>query len=153
MMATDDDIDLGNPRETPRERRRRRSSESGKSDTPRSSRPEPSEREVRNLLSNAFDKLAKNRAAKGDDELAEVFTEDADAMSEGVITLTGFAPILRMVAVVALNAIVTLLAFGRLGGILSRRWQERRMARRAEAAEYPPEFEEGPGGTPIEVVQ
>lgn len=131
-MASDDiDLSRGEPDrgDSASERRRRRrqqttdSKPTGESFT---------EREVRHQLDRAFDGLAKTRDARGDEELAEAIREEGDAMTEGFVTLTNNLKPLRLPLIILLNVVITLLAFGRVGGILWERLKARRERKLAE---------------------
>lgn len=129
------DLEKGDPtradEDTPAGRRRRRRTES----TTGSARTEKAaESEIRAGLERAFDGLAKSRYAREDAELGDAISEEANAMTEGIVTLTDGVPFLRNPIVIALHVIITLLAFGRVTRILIERAQDRRRAAR-EAAE------------------
>lgn len=131
------DLDLtsGDParadEDTPAGRRRRKRADS----TAGTARAEKnSEGEIRAGLTRAFEGLAKARYVRDDDELGDAISEEADAMTGGIVTLTDSVPVLRTPIIVALHLIITLLAFGRVAGILLGRAQERRRAAQ-EAAE------------------
>lgn len=128
-MASDDiDLDRGEPDDAASRRRRRRQQ--------RTEEPAPSEgfteREVRDQLTRAFEGIAKNRDARGDGELADAVREEGDAMTEGFVALTSAFTPLRLALVIALNLLITLLAFGRVGSILWYRWTARRAAAQQE---------------------
>lgn len=136
-MANDDlDLTRGDPaRGDASSERRRRRRERTKEDSP----PESfTEREVREQLTRAFDGLAKGRAARGDEELAEAIVEEGDAMTEGFVTLTNNVKPLRLPLVILLNVVITLLAFSRVGSILWYRFTARRAERLARQRQQQP---------------
>lgn len=96
------------------------------------------ETEVRHHLGRAFDGLAKNRETRNDPDLAEAIREEGDAMTEGFVALTENVPPLRLPIVIILNVLITLLAFGRVGGILWERFKIRRAERQAEREQETP---------------
>lgn len=133
-MASDEiDLTRGEPGrgDSTSERRRRRRASRSESDSPTESF---TEREVRIQLERAFDGLAKGREARGDTDLAEAIREEGDAMTEGFVTLTNNVKPLRLPLVILLNILITLLAFGRVGGILWERFKARQERKRAERA-------------------
>lgn len=129
------DLSTGDParadEDTPAGRRRRRRREEGES-TPR---PSKTDAEIRAGLNHAFEKLAQNRYAKEDPELGDALTEEGPAMTEGIVDLTDKVPVFRQPILVILNLCIVLLAFGRVGGILFDRAQQRRAAAMAARAE------------------
>lgn len=152
-MASDDlNLETGDPSGTDAgaARRRRRRERAAEQSPP--ARSEVPEGEVRHQFMRAFDGIAKARDAKGDTELADAIREEGDAMTEGFVTLTDTIKPARLPVIIGLNIAIVLLAFGRVGGILLYRLQERRarkQAERDEAAglvEYPNDT-----GTPVEV--
>lgn len=125
-MASDDiDLERGDPGRADsaserRKRRRQNTADSG------SAQESFTEKEVREQLTRAFDGLAKGRDARGDEELAEAIREEGDAMTEGFVALTNNVKPFRLPLVIILNVVITLLAFGRVGGILWQRFLARR---------------------------
>lgn len=140
-MSDELDLEKGDPgrSDSAKERRRRRSESAGTGTS--STRAEAKvESEVRSQVTRAFEGLAKNRYTHEDIELGDAIAEESDAMTEGFVTLTTNLPVMRMPVVVLLNIIITLLAFGRVGGILLYRLQMRRAQKQAESAgEYIPD--------------
>lgn len=145
-MANDDELDLetgdssrADPA-TERNARRRRRGTSGSSSSSSSTgaRAEAKvETEIRSRLDRVFDRIAKAREARGDDELVEAIREDSDAMAQGFISLTSNIVPLRVPLLMLLNLLEPLLAFGRVGRILAGRLltrRERRQAEREQAA-------------------
>jgi hypothetical protein len=152
-MANDLDLERGDPRRGESDeptRRRRRTSERKSDDTPK--RPDADESEVRTQLARAFDGLAKSREAREDDELAVAIREETEPMTEGFVTLTNNVSFLRMPLILILNLLITLLAFGRVGGILLRRWYERRTMAQEQAEQeqaLAAEFDTNGGATEV----
>jgi len=105
--------------------------------------------EVRSQCSRAFEGIAKNRDVHDDPELATAVREEADAMTEGFVSLTTNLTFLRMPFIILLNLIITLLAFGRVGGILFNRFMERRERKIMEAQMAEQGFTYGPDGAVI----
>jgi hypothetical protein len=101
---------------------------------PAASKPPSVEAELRSRLSRTFGRIVEALKARGDDELATVVDEDSDAMSQGLISLTSHVKPLRGPLLFGLAFIEPVLAFGRVGRILSSRWVERR-ARKYEQQE------------------
>lgn len=127
-MASDDiNLERGEPDANERRRRRRQQ----RTDTPPASEGFTAQ-ELRFQLGRAFDGLVKNRETRDDLELAEAIREEGDAMTEGFVALTDNVPVLRMPLVILLNLLITLLAFGRVGGILWGRFKVRRSERLAQ---------------------
>lgn len=128
--AADDD--------TPRRRRQRRTQQQREEEARGGSNEGATDSELRHQLNRAFQGLIRGREAKGDEELADALKEEGDAMTESFVTLTDNVKPLRMPLVIILNLVITLLAFGRVGGILLTRltsWRVRRQeaAQQAEA--------------------
>lgn len=139
-VASDDlDLNVGDPGrgDSRAEQRRRRRQTRTEETAPKEGF---TEREVRAHLDRAFDGLAKNRDKSGDTDLAEAIREEGDAMTEGFVALTENVKPLRMPLVIILNILITVLAFGRVGGILFERWAARRERRAQERA-----MQENPG--------
>lgn len=134
-MANDElDLGRGDPSraDSTSERRRRRRESRTESNTPASEGI--TEGELRHQLGRAFDGLAKGREARDDSELADAIREEGEAMTEGFVTLTNNVKALRLPLVILLNVLITILAFGRVGGILWDRYKVRRERRQAERA-------------------
>lgn len=91
------------------------------------------EAELTSRLHRTFDRIAQTLDARGDQELAEVIREDGDAISQGFISLTRNVRFLLSPLIMLLNLVEPVLAFGRVGRILYRRWVERQQ-RTAEQA-------------------
>ena len=77
-------------------------------------------------LGDALDKLAAQLEAKGDSELAEAFSDGKDAIAKSLVSLTSSVTFLRKPLLLFLNLLEPVLAFWRIGGILGRRFLERR---------------------------
>lgn len=77
-------------------------------------------------LDSAFSRLSDQLAAREDHELADAIQQDKEAMSKGLVSLTRNLKFLRMPLVVVLNFLEPILAFWHVGGILLRRFVERR---------------------------
>lgn len=138
-MSDELNLERGDPsRSDSAAERRKRRRESASGSTSSSTRAEAKvESEVRSQVARAFDGLAKNRYTHEDIELGDAIAEESDAMTEGFVSLTTNVTALRMPVIILLNVIITLMAFGRVGGILLSRAQERRARKQAEA-EYVP---------------
>jgi len=133
-VASDDlDLSTGDPNRgdsaSERRQRRRASRTKTASDTNRETGTEFTDSEVRRQLARAFDGLARGREAKPDPELAAAIREESDAMTEGFVTLTENVKPLRLPLMIVLNLLITLQAFGRVGGILWGRFVAWRNAR------------------------
>lgn len=130
-MSDDLNLSTGDPArgDGANERRRQRRAKRQESQPESSGVPDGI---VREQLTRAFNGLAHSREAKGDDELAEAFREEGDAMTEGFVALTDNVKPLRMPVIILLNIVITLLAFGRVGTILLNRLADRRARRQAE---------------------
>lgn len=90
-------------------------------------------------LGEAFGRLADQLESSGDQELADAIRKDAKAMSQGIMALTRVAVFLRTPVLFLVNAAVVILAFWHVGGILARRFADRRarvMAERNTPSEY-----------------
>lgn len=131
----DIDLEHGDPgradSDTPTARRRRRRAETSGS----TASDRKTDSEIRAGLEKAFDGLAKARYARDDDELGDALTEEAPAMTEGIVTLTDAIPFARPPIIIGLHLIIVLLAFGRVGGILFDRARQRRADRQQEQQE------------------
>lgn len=138
---------------TPAERRRaaRKAATEGKetaTKTPSRARAAVSDRaeaELVSRVSRTLDRIVKVLEAREDDELANIITEDRDAMSQGLVSLTKSIKILRSPFLIALNLVEPTLAFGRVGRVLYVRFMERQQRRawerqnsdREEVPSYP----------------
>ena len=144
-MADELDLNVGDPsRSSPEaEQRRRRRRDRGESSSTRERAEAAVEAEMRSRLERVFDRIVKARRARDDEELAEIIEEDADAMTQGFISLTDNVPFLRMPLIMLLNVLEPVLAFNRVTRILWIRaidWRQRRMmmaAQQAEEEAYP----------------
>lgn len=148
-MADDIDLSTGDPsRSSPdsERRTRRRSRASGETSAREQQRTEEAfEAEARSRLDRLWDRVVKAREARDDEELAEAVREDAEAMTQGFISITSSVPFLRMPLIMFLNIAEPVLAFNRVGRIIFWRvisWRQRRieaaMQAQAEAEEaYP----------------
>lgn len=98
----------------------------------------------------AFDRLAEQREARGDSELADAIREDQQAMSRGLVSLTRAITFLRVPLLVLLSFLEPIMAFWHVGGILARRFVERRQRVMAEREMAAAETEIVPnGGTAV----
>lgn len=132
-MASDElDLDKGEPERASSRTERARQRRNRTKETSSSSEG-VSDSVVRDQLTRAFNGLANAREARGDEELAEAFREEGDAMTEGFVALTTNVKPLRMPVIILVNVLITLLAFGRVGSILLNRLADRRARRQAEA--------------------
>lgn len=91
-----------------------------------SKRPTASDTSLKSELKGAFDRLAEQREAKGDDELATALKEEAESMAQGLVSLTRTVTFLRVPLLFLLGILVPVLAFWRVGSILLARFAERR---------------------------
>ncbi len=132
-MSDELDLNVGDPSRADSASERRRKRREGAGPTATETRAEAKiENEVRTQVGRAFDGLAKNRYTSGDIELGDAITEESDAMTDGFVTLTSNVTPLRMPVIIILNLLITLLAFGRVGGIVLTRVQARRHAAQEE---------------------
>jgi hypothetical protein len=102
------------------------------------------ESELRGRLERTFDRIAEALEGRGDEELSSAISEDAKAMTSGLISLTRAITPLRAPLLILLALVEPLLAFGRVGRILLVRYQMRRvaaamMAQEAQDAQSPPD--------------
>lgn len=109
---------------------------SGKS-KPKSSKPKSrstttAERELRGRLAACFERIAASLEQRGDDELAEIVRDDAEIMSQGLVSLTRPFRALRTPLLAAVAIVEPVLAFGRIFRVLAGRFVERRAARAEE---------------------
>jgi hypothetical protein len=74
-----------------------------------------------------FGRLAESRLARGDEELAEIITEDTAVMSEALVSVTRLLTPVRKVLLVAVAVVEPVLSFQRILRVLGRRFAERRM--------------------------
>jgi hypothetical protein len=156
MMTDELDLERGDPdrSDAQSERAKRRAARRQRS-TEEASKPGASDGEVSSRLGRVFERIAEAREARDDIELATVIREDADAMTQGFISITSNVPFLRMPLIMALNVFEPLLAFSRVGRILLWRFLERRQrrmaARMAEQGEMvPDEYFVPVDGQPVE---
>lgn len=125
-----------------RSRAARASSKSEKSDKPSATKAKSSstgttDANLKSRLRDAFVRLADQRETKDDTELSLALREEADAMAQGLVSLTRNITPLRFPLLFVLNFLEPVLAFWRVGGILLGRFatrrnlieQEREMAR------------------------
>jgi hypothetical protein len=143
------DLETGVTSERSERRRRRRESSTASSGGEKTATQQKKEdTEVISRLDRLRDRLVKNREAAGDDELAEILREDGEQMAQGVKSLTGSFPVLRMPLFMFLNVLEPVLAFGRLGRALWRRYWERRAMQAEAAAQAQAEAEAAANGDP-----
>lgn len=105
------------------------------SQTRRTKASERVETELLSRLMRVFDRIAKTLEARGDEELAHIVREDADAMCQGLASLTHSVKFLRSPLLMALNLVEPVLAFGRIIRVLYGRWLERQARIAAERQE------------------
>lgn len=113
------------------------------------------EKELDSRLDAVFLRIANTLESRGDEELSSAIREDRKALAGGLMSLTRNFPFLRNPFILLLNLAEFLLAFGRVGGILMRRFLERRervaQARAQAQAEW--EASQNPAyatGTPVQ---
>jgi hypothetical protein len=136
-----DELDLTNPpaSEEPRRRRRR---PTPAEESAREARDESKvEGEIRSRLERTFDRIVKARRARDDEELAEVVEEDAEAMTQGFLSLTHNVPFLRLPLLMLLNILEPVLAFNRVARILAIRLLTRRQRRQEARAQAQADYE------------
>jgi hypothetical protein len=97
-------------------------------------RPPKAETELASRLDRVLERITSRLEERGDDELATAMREGGAAMAGGLTDLTRFAPAIRMPLLLILGLIEPVLAFGRVGRILSGRLLGRRERRAQEAA-------------------
>jgi hypothetical protein len=97
-------------------------------------RPPRSETELESRLMRIIGRLADRREERDDLELADALREDGKAMADGVVNGTRQLPQFRIPVLLLLGIVEPLLAFGRVGGILLRRLQNRRLTQAEDAA-------------------
>jgi hypothetical protein len=104
-----------------------------KSTSARKSRPSSAkaENELRTRLADCFDRIAEVLENRGDDELASIFTEDAEVMAAGLVSMTRPFKVLRTPLLALVAVVEPLIAFGRIGRVLVGRLTARRMANQA----------------------
>jgi hypothetical protein len=90
------------------------------------------EDEIRSRLLRTFDRISDALASRGDTELSDVITEDKEAMTQGLVSLTRAVSWLRMPLLMLLNLVEPVLAFGRVARILFGRWVDRRARQQQE---------------------
>lgn len=139
------DLEHGEPEdeETPAQRRRRerraaRGSDSGGggSGSRRKGVADTDDSGLASRLDTAFNKLADQMDARDDDELASALREERRGMTQGLVSLTGAVPLLRIPLLLLLAFAEPVLAFWRVGRILFYRflsWRERRIMAAQEA--------------------
>lgn len=137
------DLERGDPAAGERPRRRRRTT-TGNSNPPEDA-PQRDDSEIagriKSQLDELFDRIVKARRAREDEELAEVVEEDAEAMTQGFMSLTNNVPFLRQPLIMLLNILLPVLAFNRVARILFIRFLERRAKRQEAQAQAQAEWE------------
>lgn len=130
----DDDLDLTTGETAAERRRRRRRSGSSGGGEEKPPRETASDSEVKTTLGKCFDRIAKMLEAKNgeDDELATAIRQDADAMGQGLVSLTAKFTPLRFPLIVVLSLVEPIMAFWNVGRIMRQRIAAR-LRRRAEA--------------------
>lgn len=141
-MADELDLERGDPGRADSASERRRARRTARQADTESAGGGKAEAEIRMQLEGAFERLAKMRDTKEDAELADAIREESDPMTEGIVTLTNSVTPLRFPIIILLNLLITMMAFGRVGGILYQRFQDRRVAR-AQYVEEPSPFDDG----------
>lgn len=140
------DLEHGDPEpeETPRQRRRREraASDSSSSSSGGSRRNkgvgDTDDTGLASRLDVALNKLADQMDARDDEELATALREERRGMTQGLVSLTGTVPILRIPLLLLLAFAEPVLAFWRVGRILFYRflsWRERRIIAAQQAQE------------------
>lgn len=84
------------------------------------------ENELRTRLTECFERISLALEAREDDELADIFREDADVMANGLVFMTRPVAILRLPLLFLVAVVEPALAFGRILRVLAGRFAERR---------------------------
>jgi|SRR5215469_3403139 len=131
-MADELDLERGAPtREERRRNRQERTSERRSEGKASVTEEQKLDRELHARLIGAFEQIIEWRNARADSELADAIDQDKEKMAAGLVSLTHTVNPLRRPLNIFLGFVEPILAFGRVGRILTVRWFERR-ARRAE---------------------
>jgi len=139
-MADELDLERGIPsRGEERRSRRREGSSETKSTGDKAS--EKLDRELHSRLTDALEQVVEWRMARQDAELATAISEDKEKMARGLVSLTHVVAPLRRPLLIFLGFVEPLLAFGRVGRILTERWLERRRERAEELARAQAEWD------------
>jgi hypothetical protein len=92
------------------------------------------DRELHARLVESLDQVREWREAREDTELAEAIDQDKEKMARGLVSLTHAVQPLRQPLLIFLGFVEPLLAFGRVGRILTMRWVMRRQRQAEEVA-------------------
>lgn len=105
------------------------------------------EKDLKERLTNLFDRIADALKERGDSELGDIFEEDAEVMASGLVSLTRPLVVLRKPLVIVVALVEPILSFGRVVRVLIGRLAERRMriADEREAALRDGEGDSQPG--------
>lgn len=84
------------------------------------------ENELRERLTDCFERIALALEVREDDELADIIREDAEVMANGLVFMTRPIAVLRLPLLFAVAVVEPVLAFGRILRVLASRVGERR---------------------------
>lgn len=151
-MADDLDLERGDPSRAEERRTRRRSTRDsnavgGESKT----LSEKLDRELHSRLVESLERVQEWRESREDMELAEAIGQDKDKMAKGLVSVTHVVQPLRGPLVIFLGFVEPVLAFGRVGRILTVRWVERRQQKAEDLAAAQAEWDQhhqGPVSVP-----
>lgn len=138
MMASDElDLSVGDEKRADaaqaRTEKRASGSRSSKSRTTAASKQ--AENSLNDRLKRVFGRIAEALEKRSDPELAAAIKEDTEVMASSLVSLTRHAPFTRNPLLLLLGLVEPFLAFGRVAGILLRRFAERRALAQQAAQE------------------
>lgn len=153
-MPDELDLDRGDPARAEERRARRAARTSSKTSASASGESKTNsdklDRELHSRLVGSLEQIQEWRQARDDNELAAAIEQDKDKMAKGLVSLTHAVVPLRKPLLVFLGFVEPVLAFGRVGRILTFRWVERRqrmaeerMAQEAQQSEWNVEMPPG----------
>ena len=144
-MPDELDLERGDPSRSEERRQRRRATRtetvSGESKTV----TDKLDRELHARLVESLGQVQEWREARDDEELATAIEQDKEKMAKGLVSLTHAVMPLRKPLVVFLSFVEPILAFGRVGRILTFRWVEKRQRRAEEMTEEQRDMDMQPG--------
>lgn len=133
-MADDLDLERGDPGRGEERRTRRRERERTATGGESKTTSTKIDNELHSRLVGSLEQVQEWREARDDAELAQAIGEDKEKMAKGLVSLTHAVQPLRQPLLIFLSFVEPLLAFGRVGRILTVRWVERRQERADEVA-------------------